>query len=540
MFLSKGIEHFVFFTFFTLRMTDEWKEAKDASGRTYYYNSRTKQTRWDKPMVIQSLAQKALDDSPWKEFTDPNSDRKYYFNTETKETTWVMPEEYKILQDRVTAEIQANLINETPKEFASVGLQYRTKQEAEDAFWEVLEDIGVQSWWNWEMVVRRAYTHQLYRALKTTNDRKATFEKYILQLSEKEQAAKARRLKRDEEILLKLFSKHGEITGTTPFQKIQEMFEGTVEYDSTEFVNRRIVFQKFREDLRNNEKEMERELRKANVAKFKDILRSLNVSPATTWKECQELVQPYFGRDEDLKKMEKMDMLIAFEDFIITMDSQWRQTRTARLKGERRKERLHRDRFRDLLFELKREKKLSLTSKWKHVYPFLKDDVRYLDMLGNPGSNPLLLFWDTIMSLDDEYRPARRYIFDVVKNSNFEFQLETQLEKFADYFKHEFRKLDPDHVKLAYDEFIYKLKQRNREEKRHLERKLQKKMDDFKEYLKHLEPQIQVSESWEEVKGRLRGLEIEELDEDLRIKCFEKVKRRLQVHFADAGETRRN
>jgi pre-mRNA-processing factor 40 len=519
-------------------MTDEWKEAKDANGRTYYYNSRTKQTRWDKPMVIQSLAQKALDDSPWKEFTDPNSDRKYYFNTETKETTWVMPEEYQILQDRVTAEIQANLINETPKEFASVGLQYRTKQEAEDAFWEVLEDIGVQSWWNWEMVVRRAYTHQLYRSLKTTNDRKATFEKYILQLSEKEQAAKGRRLKRDEEILLKLFSKHDEISGTTPFQKIQEMFEGTIEYDSTEFVNRRIVFQKFREELRNNEKEMERELRKLNVSKFKDILRNLNLSPGTTWKECQELVQPRFEEDGNLKKMEKMDMLIAFEDYIITLDNQWRQARTARLKAERRKERVQRDQFRDLLFELKKEKRLSITSKWKHVYPFMKDDVRYLGMLGNPGSNPLILFWDTIMSLDDEYRPARRYIFDVVKNSKFEFQLDTALEKFAEYFKPEFRKLDPEHVKLAYDEFIYKLKHRNREEKKHYERKFQKKMDDFKEYLKCLEEPIQLSETWDDVKVRLSAPEFDGLDEDLRIKCFEKVKRRLQVRTANVGEAR--
>ena len=39
-------------------------------------------------------------------------------------------------------------------------------------------------------------------------------------------------------------------------------------------------------------------------------------------------------------------------------------------------------------------------SKWKVVYPLFKEDPRYLDMLGNPGSNPLELFWDVVDSLD--------------------------------------------------------------------------------------------------------------------------------------------
>lgn len=41
-------------------------------------------------------------------------------------------------------------------------------------------------------------------------------------------------------------------------------------------------------------------------------------------------------------------------------------------------------------------------TKWKDVYPSFSDDIRYLDMLGNHGSNPLELFWDLVDNLDQQ------------------------------------------------------------------------------------------------------------------------------------------
>lgn len=41
-------------------------------------------------------------------------------------------------------------------------------------------------------------------------------------------------------------------------------------------------------------------------------------------------------------------------------------------------------------------------TKWKQVYPLFSTDVRYLNMLGIPGSNPLELFWDVVDSLDQK------------------------------------------------------------------------------------------------------------------------------------------
>ena len=36
------------------------------------------------------------------------------------------------------------------------------------------------------------------------------------------------------------------------------------------------------------------------------------------------------------------------------------------------------------------------------MYPAFRDDPRYLEVLGNQGSNPLELFWDVVDSLDQK------------------------------------------------------------------------------------------------------------------------------------------
>ena len=54
----------------------------------------------------------------------------------------------------------------------------------------------------------------------------------------------------------------------------------------------------------------------------------------------------------------------------------------------------------DLLQSLVDSGKIKARTKWKDVYPRFRDDERYLNMLGNPGSNPLELFWDAVDALD--------------------------------------------------------------------------------------------------------------------------------------------
>jgi len=71
-------------------MAEDWAEHVDpASGRTYYYNSHTQVTSWDKPAELGGEV--AVNDR-WQCLTDPGSGREYFYDTVSGQTSWEEPE----------------------------------------------------------------------------------------------------------------------------------------------------------------------------------------------------------------------------------------------------------------------------------------------------------------------------------------------------------------------------------------------------------------------------------------------------------------
>ena len=59
--------------------------------------------------------------------------------------------------------------------------------------------------------------------------------------------------------------------------------------------------------------------------------------------------------------------------------------------------------------------KIKARTKWKEVYPSFKEDERYLNILGSPGSNPLELFWDLVDGLDQKLDEKMAVVEEVLK-----------------------------------------------------------------------------------------------------------------------------
>jgi pre-mRNA-processing factor 40 len=49
------------------------------------------------------------------------------------------------------------------------------------------------------------------------------------------------------------------------------------------------------------------------------------------------------------------------------------------------------------------------------VYPLIKDDERYQNMLGQSGSTPLDLFWDMVEEMERDIRLKRNTVQDVME-----------------------------------------------------------------------------------------------------------------------------
>uniref|UniRef100_A0A7S3D0Q5 WW domain-containing protein n=1 Tax=Palpitomonas bilix TaxID=652834 RepID=A0A7S3D0Q5_9EUKA len=60
----------------------DWVSLVDPNtGRTYYSNVKTKETRWNLPPEV-------IQQGPWKKYTDARTGRNYYHNSDTNETKW--------------------------------------------------------------------------------------------------------------------------------------------------------------------------------------------------------------------------------------------------------------------------------------------------------------------------------------------------------------------------------------------------------------------------------------------------------------------
>lgn len=77
----------------------DWIEHTSANGRRYYYNKKTRQSSWEKPLELMTPIEKADASTNWKEFTSPDG-RKYYHNKVTNQSTWSIPEELKLARER--------------------------------------------------------------------------------------------------------------------------------------------------------------------------------------------------------------------------------------------------------------------------------------------------------------------------------------------------------------------------------------------------------------------------------------------------------
>lgn len=297
-------------------------------------------------------------------------------------------------------------------------LNYATFEEAEAAFLKLLKRSGVQPDWTWEQTMRATIKDPLYRSLKDPKDRKAAFEKFVVEvrLQEKERAKdRLAKLKADFGTMLR---RHPEIKHYSRWKSIRPIIEGEAIFRSTdEEDERRQLFEEYRHELRKAHAETESANRRSALNDLAAILKALDLEPYTRWSEAQGIIQANerIQNDAKFQTLTKSDILTAFESHIKSLERAFNDDRQKQKNSKARQERQNRDKFTDLLKKLRVKGQIKADTKWMTVLPLFQKDPRYVAMLGQPGSTPLDLFWEAVEEEDKVVRSRRNDVYDVLQ-----------------------------------------------------------------------------------------------------------------------------
>lgn len=554
-----------------------WQEARAPDGRTYYYNTQTKETTWQKPLEAMTPVERALSKQPWKEYTAPDG-RKYYAHSETKQTVWDMPVQYREALNAAEVQMPPTPTPSAPTPAfvsgASTALStyqprdmpsnfdsrreniaipavakenipdYSSFEEAEAAFIRLLKRSSVQPDWTWEQTMRATIKDPQYRALKDPKDRKAAFEKYAVEVREQEKEKAKERLAKLRTDFGHMLRTHPEIKHFSRWKTTRPIIEGETVFRSTDNEDeRKQFFAEYIVELKKQNLEQEAASRKSAISDLVSILKALDLEPYTRWAQAQELIESNerVKNDPRFKLLSKSDVLNTFENHIKSLERSFNDTRQQQKAHKHRRERQHRDAFNSLLREKRAEGLIKAGTKWSNFLPHIEQDPRYVAMLGQSGSTPLDLFWDVLEEEERALRGRRNDVYDVLEDQRYEVTTTTSFDDFYQVMLTDRRtaNLEKDILHLIFERLQDKVQKRNEEEEHAADRRRRRAVDALRSRIKHLEPPVRVSDTWDDVQPRVEKTdEYNVLDDEGRRAAFDKVIKRLKEKEEDAERDR--
>ena len=160
----------------------------------------------------------------------------------------------------------------------------------------------------------------------------------------------------------------------------------------------------------------------------------MDITAATPWRAAHNIIleSDEFRSSRDLQQIEQIDILGVYDDYSRQLEQE-HEDESRRLRIEHvRKGRKAREGFKLLLQELEAAGELTRKTKWKDTYARIKDDERYLALLGPQGSSPMDLWMDAVDDISEEVEQATEKVEKVLRDGSgkHEVKLDTTLQEF--------------------------------------------------------------------------------------------------------------
>jgi len=570
-----------------------WSEHKAPDGRTYFYNSVTKASAWEKPDVMKTPAELLMSKCPWKEYKS-DAGKVYYHNNDTKESVWTIPKDLQEIKDKIAAETKVassnqgggvglsiapglqmasglkiasvaamkedNVIDQMKKKSAmdeamaatlaamatvpkalpqvvqrpALPLVFRDKREAMEALKDLLRDKNVPSSANWESALKMINKDPRWDTLSKLTEKKQAFNAYKIQ-KQKEEKEDSRLLAiKNKEDLEHFLMTTDRMSSTVKYYRCEEIFADLPLWKSVSDAERREIYADAVRNLTKREKEEAKVLRKRNQTRLAEILDQMTkVDYRTTWEQAQQMLldNPAFADDDELLAMDKEDALITFEDHIRELEKEEEIEKEKEKKRSKRLQRKNRDAMNAVLDELHEQGKLTSMSLWVELYPIISQDPRFHALLGQPGSTPLDLFKFYVEDLKARFHDEKKIIKEILKEKEFEMSAATSFEEFATIVCEDKRSasLDAGNVKLTYNALLEKAETRDKERMKEEVKKLRKLEGELRTVFTELN--VEDHSEWSEVRSLLEDKEAYQVVSE------EQAEKMFRDYQKDLGET---
>ena len=387
---------------------------------------------------------------------------------------------------------------------------FDNKEEAKQAFKDLLKDKKIPSNSTWEAAMKQIQTDPRYAALPKLHEKKQTFNSYKTQRAKEEKEEERARKKQQKEDLTKFFENDPQMHSGVKYFKAEKLYSHLDVWQKVDERDRRELFEDVVFYLAKKEKEDAKVLKQKNMSALTSILQEMDqVNYLTTWSEAQQylLDNPTFAENEELQNMDKEDALICFEEHIRSLETEHEEERARERLRRRRIERKNREAFVTVLDKLHCQGKLTSLSLWMDLFEDIKKENAFDNMLGQPGSTPLDLFKFYIEDIKDRFPDEKKMLKDMMKDHNITVETSTTFEHFVTSLKSDdrWRSIDAGNLKLAYNYLIEKAEAREKERVKEEQRNAKRREGSFRNMLKNAAPPLVAGDVWENVRNRFEN-----------------------------------
>lgn len=558
-----------------------WQAHTGEDGRTYYYNSVTQESKWEKPDELLTPIERALASSKWKEYTAEGG-VKYWHNQDTGESVWDTPEEINSIlkstgdthedtqshdhdqkfsgHDDYSHSISSNGINNNVPSSSSASRdyfkysshskiapgalqEYPSEQEAVDAFKQMLRQLNLDDSYSWATAMKLSIKDPRYWAIQHPLARKRAFDEFVVEIKHERQ--EQRRQAREDQLkeMTMALTKYPEIKYYTRWRTVKDKFgaEDPVFASVADPKLRHYAFHLYVKKLRTAYETKQLREREIAIERLDSLFETLGISSDSQWLDVLQTIKssPKFADDARLGVMPRQDILSAYSSYIRKKDHIANVERQKIKKIQRRQERHVREAFIKLLQSLRQQGHIKVGTKWIEVRPMFENDERYINICGQAGSTPLELFWDMVQDEERSLKLQREQVIDLITAKKFVVNENTPYPEFEEFVKVNWAQhADPisDHSLQTIFRDIQLAEQKRKEEDRYAdERRIRRAQDGLRAVIRRLEPPIGVDAVWEDIKPRVADSEeyIRLETEELRKEAFAKYIRRLKEKISE-------